>query len=175
MANEPNHHVRYRRAWDLYRDEGNSPETLKALEREMDDAQNEFDYEEFREFKVTLPGYVEFWKNWEERVIADAREELITKVESRYSAMDRAQEQRLKCEAARREAEEKCTCNRRYISPCTECAPSRECDYCNNTGYKEISEAEYMVDKNTERPLDIIHEPRCRFAGRRRRRRFDNQ
>lgn len=58
----PPHHVRYARAWDLYRDESLSDEARQILEQEMDAAQDHFNQEEFRVFKQTLPGYLAHWK-----------------------------------------------------------------------------------------------------------------
>ena len=59
--NEPGHHRRYRVAWGLYRDRSLSQGHLKALEREMDNAQNRFAFDEFQDFKETLPGFNEHW------------------------------------------------------------------------------------------------------------------
>lgn len=56
------HHVRYARAWSLYQDDDISDESRKALEREMDAAQNSFEWNEFQEFKKTLPGYAKFFE-----------------------------------------------------------------------------------------------------------------
>ena len=39
------------------------------LEREMDSAQNLFGWDEFQEFKVKLPGFVEFWADWKAEFI----------------------------------------------------------------------------------------------------------
>jgi predicted nucleotide-binding protein (sugar kinase/HSP70/actin superfamily) len=61
--NQPLHHQRYRRAWDLYQDESLSPAAKKILENEMDSAQKYFGWEEFQEFKKTLPGFIEHWDN----------------------------------------------------------------------------------------------------------------
>lgn len=58
----PEHHVRYARAWVLHRDTDISDSAREILEREMDAAQNLFGWDEFQEFKVTLPGFVEFWE-----------------------------------------------------------------------------------------------------------------
>ena len=33
------------------------------LENEMDSAQNLFGWQEFQDFKKTLPGYCEYWQN----------------------------------------------------------------------------------------------------------------
>jgi hypothetical protein len=56
------HHERYRRAWLLYQSKGLSDEAKKALEREMDAAQEHFTYEEFALFKRSLPGFQDFWR-----------------------------------------------------------------------------------------------------------------
>lgn len=53
---------RYARAWDEYRtcfDKSRARE----LEVEMDSAQNHFTFDQFQEFKVTLPGYVGYWND----------------------------------------------------------------------------------------------------------------
>lgn len=65
MAVLPIHHARYAQAWALYQDKGMSDETYKALETEMDSAQNHFCFQEFQEFKKTLPGFVEHWAGLE--------------------------------------------------------------------------------------------------------------
>lgn len=57
----PKHHARYSRAWFLHQDAELSDESRLILEREMDDAQNYFGWDEFQEFKATLPGYIEHW------------------------------------------------------------------------------------------------------------------
>lgn len=63
IAIMPNHTERYARAWDLYRSEGLSDEAKIILEREMDEAQNSFSFDEFQEFKKTLPGFCEYWES----------------------------------------------------------------------------------------------------------------
>lgn len=68
----PDHHTRYRKAWleyyhltrygrpstdfssDFMRD-------AYRLEHEMDQAQNYFTWDEFQEFKRTLPGFLDIW------------------------------------------------------------------------------------------------------------------
>ena len=55
---EKEHEIRYRRAWELHQADGADK---KKLEREMDDAQDHFTFEEFQVFKRTLPGYEKFW------------------------------------------------------------------------------------------------------------------
>jgi hypothetical protein len=57
---EPSHHRRYRQAWDEYRTNTDAGRA-KELEREMDAAQNYFAPREFHVFKLTLPGFVEYW------------------------------------------------------------------------------------------------------------------
>jgi hypothetical protein len=42
----------------------------QILEREMDSAQNLFGWDEFQEFKVALPGFVEFWADWKAEFIS---------------------------------------------------------------------------------------------------------
>ena len=74
----PIHHERYARAWSLHRDPAMSDESRQILEREMDDAQNHFTWDEFQEFKKTLPGFVEYW--------AEKKEELLSKLRERHSA-----------------------------------------------------------------------------------------
>lgn len=60
MSGEPDHHRRYREAWDAYRTCFDDADA-QLLERAMDAAQNSFGWDEFQEFKQTLPGYVEYW------------------------------------------------------------------------------------------------------------------
>lgn len=69
----PIHHERYARAWSLHRDPSMSDESRQILEREMDDAQNHFTWDEFQKFKTTLPGYVEYWAGMKEQVLSDLR------------------------------------------------------------------------------------------------------
>lgn len=57
---EPEHHNRYRKAWEEYSTCFDKVRA-KELEREMDSAQNHFGWDEFQEFKKTLPGYIEYW------------------------------------------------------------------------------------------------------------------
>jgi len=60
LREEPEHHARYRVAWKEYCtcvDE----QQARQLEREMDDAQNSFYFDEFQAFKLALPGYSEYW------------------------------------------------------------------------------------------------------------------
>lgn len=61
--NEPAHHARYRRAWELYCDPTCSFSNKKILEKEMDSAQESFDFNEFKDFVKTLPGFMEFLDN----------------------------------------------------------------------------------------------------------------
>lgn len=60
----PTHHIRYARAWNLFQDDSLSQEARDSLMSEMDSAQNYFGWQEFQDFKVTLPGFVEFWDGW---------------------------------------------------------------------------------------------------------------
>mgnify|MGYP003660893880 CR=1 FL=1 len=60
----PEHHARYARAWKMHQDKGISDEAKRMLEKEMDSAQNHFEWDEFHTFKKTLPGFVQFWKDW---------------------------------------------------------------------------------------------------------------
>lgn len=62
METIPNHHLRYSRAWSLYQEKGLSEELKISLENEMDSAQNLFGWQEFQDFKKTLPGYCEYWQ-----------------------------------------------------------------------------------------------------------------
>lgn len=64
MNQLPEHHLRYSRAWSLYQDKSLSDEARLILEQEMDDAQNNFGWNEFQEFKETLTGYNKFWNKW---------------------------------------------------------------------------------------------------------------
>jgi len=73
---EPIHHERYARAWSLHRDPDISDESRRILEQEMDDAQNYFSWDEFQEFKRTLPGFDEYWEF--------LRKELIKKLKARF-------------------------------------------------------------------------------------------
>lgn len=54
---EPDHHRRYAEAWQAHRTPGNSEERLRELEKEMDSAQNHFGWNEFQEFKKSLPDF----------------------------------------------------------------------------------------------------------------------
>ena len=73
----PSHHVRYARAWLLYQDQDISDDSRLALEREMDAAQNSFEWNEFQKFKKTLPGYVQFFeKQWLELIDLYAKKHL---------------------------------------------------------------------------------------------------
>lgn len=57
----PDHHRRYAAAWSLHQDRSCSDESRILLEHEMDDAQNHFEWDEFQQFKATLPGFAEHW------------------------------------------------------------------------------------------------------------------
>lgn len=65
----PDHHRRYALAWSLYRDDSLADGAREALEREMDAAQNLFGWDEFQDFKQTLPGFVEHWANWKREAL----------------------------------------------------------------------------------------------------------
>ena len=58
----PEHHHRYATAWSLHKDPNCSAESRLILEQEMDDAQNDFTWDEFQAFKCTLPGFIEHWQ-----------------------------------------------------------------------------------------------------------------
>jgi len=61
LQDEPIHHRRYRVAWQAYRDPDTPKNCLLELEKEMDNAQNYFEWEEFQTFKKTLVGFNEHW------------------------------------------------------------------------------------------------------------------
>ena len=66
----PDHHIRYARAWDLYRD-NSLPDDLKIiLEQEMDSAQNHFEWNEFQEFKKNLQGFIEHWEGLKKTMLS---------------------------------------------------------------------------------------------------------
>jgi hypothetical protein len=69
-ASLPEHHVRYARAWVLHQDADMPDSAREILEREMDSAQNLFGWDEFQEFKVMLPGFVEFWAGWKSEFLS---------------------------------------------------------------------------------------------------------
>jgi len=71
----PAHHLRYAVAWSLYQDEL-SDLASRALEREMDAAQNLFTWDEFQVFKQTLPGYIEFWKRFAASILLNAEQQV---------------------------------------------------------------------------------------------------
>ena len=64
----PEHHNRYAIAWSLHQDPTCSEESRLILEREMDDAQNSFGWDEFQTFKTALPGFVEHWSEMRDSV-----------------------------------------------------------------------------------------------------------
>jgi len=64
VAAKPDHHIRYARAWMLRQSDGMTTTAKLACEREMDAAQELFTWEEFRDFKLTLDGFVDFWNRW---------------------------------------------------------------------------------------------------------------
>ena len=70
MKEIPGHHIRYARAWDLWRSIEGYSEAKTILEKEMDSAQNLFTRKEFEEFKESLEGYSEHW----EKVIRHLKE-----------------------------------------------------------------------------------------------------
>jgi hypothetical protein len=51
-------------AWQAYNDPDTPKSCLQAIEKEMDSAQNHFEWDEFQEFKVTLEGFEEFWESF---------------------------------------------------------------------------------------------------------------
>ena len=67
----PEHHRRYAIAWSLHQDPDCSEESRLILEREMDDAQNSFGWDEFQKFKATLPGFIEHWASMRESALAE--------------------------------------------------------------------------------------------------------
>jgi len=71
MSIMPEHHRRYAVAWSLYKDDSLSEQSKLLLEREMDDAQNYFNWDEFQEFKLTLPGFMEHWDGMKEEVLSE--------------------------------------------------------------------------------------------------------
>ena len=64
LPQEPAHHRRYRFAWLSYADPDTPSDLLPEIGKEMDLAQNAFGWDEFQTFKETLPGFMEFWRNW---------------------------------------------------------------------------------------------------------------
>ena len=60
---EPNHQKQYREAWQAWKKTGNL-NRKKELEKKMDNAQNNFEWDEFQLFKKTLPGFCEHWDKW---------------------------------------------------------------------------------------------------------------
>lgn len=69
----PEHHRRYAIAWSLHQDPTCSDESRLILEREMDDAQNSFSWDEFQSFEATLPGYVAHWSEMREDIVTALR------------------------------------------------------------------------------------------------------
>lgn len=65
------HQDDYRRYWMKYLD-CTSSVRRKELESLMDQAQNHFSWNEFQEFKVTLPHYIDHWKG----LLIEAKEKL---------------------------------------------------------------------------------------------------
>ena len=65
----PKHQNRYALAWSLWKEPSCSPENKLVLEREMDNAQNNFTWQEFQDFKETLPGYLDHWNIWKKALI----------------------------------------------------------------------------------------------------------
>lgn len=69
-----------------------------------------------------------------------------------------------------------CNCDPTYMGECGNCAGNKEgCFLCEN-GFVEVSQSEYEVDKNTERPFLVVHQKSCqttrRKIPRQRKRRF---
>lgn len=52
-----------------------------------------------------------------------------------------------------------CTCNPTYLAECS--CDEGDCWQC-DSGFVEVSENEYLVDRNTERTFKIIHERKCK-------------
>lgn len=50
----------YAAAWAAYKETWDDGERLR-LGKAMDSAQNHFTWQQFQEFKVTLPGFIEYW------------------------------------------------------------------------------------------------------------------
>lgn len=69
----PEHHRRYAIAWSLHQDPTCSEGSRLILEREMDDAQNSFGWDEFQVFKETLPGFVGHWSAMRDTVMSELR------------------------------------------------------------------------------------------------------
>jgi hypothetical protein len=65
LPEEPAHHRRYRVAWLAYKDPDTPADCKLDLEKEMDDAKNHFESDEFHTFKKTLDGFVEHWDGLE--------------------------------------------------------------------------------------------------------------
>jgi len=77
---EPNHHRLYRLAWESYIDPDTPKSCKRNLEKEMDSAQNHFCWDEFQEFKETLPGYIAHW----EGLKADLDRKLLEKFKEEF-------------------------------------------------------------------------------------------
>ncbi len=58
--------VWYAELWESYKAAQSDHERL-VLGSLMDKCQNEFEYQEFQDFKVTLPGFLGFWQGWADR------------------------------------------------------------------------------------------------------------
>jgi hypothetical protein len=67
---EPEHHETYRTAWTEYRS-CLSEQRRKELEQMMDRAQDNFGWDEFQDFKITLPGFMEFWQGAASRALSE--------------------------------------------------------------------------------------------------------
>lgn len=61
---EPSHHRRYRVAWEAFSDPDTSDELKVGIGKEMDSAQNHFEWDEFQKIKVTLVGFCEYWESF---------------------------------------------------------------------------------------------------------------
>lgn len=67
----PEHHTRYRNAWlswlslNRYDYNNSALDEQFRLEDEMDQAQNDFTWDEFQQFKITLPFYFDIFPDIE--------------------------------------------------------------------------------------------------------------
>ncbi len=68
------HKERYAIAWKLHQDKNTSEYSKRIMEHVMDSAQNHFSWDEFQEFKKTLPDYAEHWFGMYEKATAKAAE-----------------------------------------------------------------------------------------------------
>lgn len=72
---EPQHHELYRRYWLEYKSAYDDVERVQ-LGRLMDEQQDKFGKDEFDRFKVTLPGYMEFWGTYPDRILHELERRL---------------------------------------------------------------------------------------------------